>query len=168
LEGISGKARVAPTVFTHIIHQALSIISTRSRFTQTQHRLIDWHTPLDGVDGFCEARLAGAALDTVHHNTFCICPTRVWLALLHWFDTGNGRRVAFKSRQTVAHRAVCNHPTPCIGSTLVTTTLGTICDAANKRVSCLPSWTRADGVSIVEFTDGASATWRGDAGVGGR
>ena len=128
-------------ILTRVSDQTFSIISTGSRFTQTERWFRDGNTALDGVDGLCESWLAGAPLDIVHHHTLSICSTWVWLALLQRSGTWDGRRITLISGQTIADWSVSNHSTARVWTTLITSTLGSILDTSDKWIASLASGT---------------------------
>ena len=123
------------------LSDTLSIVSTRSRFTQTERRFRDGNTSLDGVDGLSESWLAGAPLDIVYHHTLSICSTWVGLALLQRSGTWDGRRITLIPGQTVTDWSVSNHSTSRVWTTLIASALGSILDTSDKRIASLASGT---------------------------
>ena len=167
-ERVSSEAGQTPTVLGGASNQTLSILTTRPGLTQgTAPYLQDRHTALDGVDGLGVAGLAGAPLHIVDHHTLGVLAAGVGLAGLDGPHAGDGRGVALIPGQTEAHGPVSDHPTSGVGAALVTPTLGTVIDTSHEGVASLASGTRADGVTVVQLTDGASPAGGGDAGVGG-
>lgn len=159
-EGIASEASMTSAVLSILIDDTLSIGSTGSWLTQTDHSWrVDGDTALDGVDGFSVTRLAGAPLDIVDHHTLCVGSTRVGLTWLDRSDTGDGRWIALISWETVAHWSVSNHSAARVGTTLVTLALGTIIDTSHKWVASLASGTGADGIAIVQLTYSLHSTW---------
>ena len=121
---------------------------------------------MDGVNSFGEARGTGAPLDVVHNDTFGVGAAGVGLALLHWLHAGDGWGIALKPGQAVADRTVGNHPAAGVWSALVASTSLAVLDTPDEWVSCLASWTGADGIAVIQLADCSNSTRGGDAGVG--